>query len=120
MKRKIIESFGDWLSRNLNVKIDNFSEIGNIILANIKMVPDDGTEPVEYPQTTIFQVAKVDDGKYYKLKDIGYEDKNNKDLAAVPHYIKSPNAGRTYTLSKEQFEKVMMFRAPSPQQQMPM
>lgn len=106
MNLKIRESFGDWAKRHIDADTTDFSELGLTVLANVKLTPDNGGEPVEYIQPTQFQVTSNSDGTVYKLKEISNTGKN---------YMSRPYSNKTYTLTKSEYEKLLLF--PSQPQQ---
>lgn len=109
MSNKILkEGFSNWLDKQFNFDAGDMSQQGTITLANIKMTPDGGDEPIEYKTLTQFQVWSNPDNTVFKLKDVNGIDKGS-DRASNPYTTVSSNAGRTFTLTKDQYEKLLMF-----------
>lgn len=109
--RIITESFGDWLKQNLNTDLKDFSEIGDFELANTNFTNSSQNTTTPYKVPTTFKVYSNKDGTVYKLTDAGYPDKSDPEKADFPHSGVSKHAGKTYTLTKDQFEKLAMFRS---------
>jgi len=98
------QDYDSWLKSNLGVDLDDFADIGNIVIANTEFLRKGG-KPVPYAHNAMFKLYKKSDGTY-ALKDLNEPDPNDKEKAAFPHAIApSKYAGKVYYISKDEFEK---------------
>jgi len=112
--------FSNWMQQQFNIDSNDFKGLGDVVLSNIKLTPDDGDgEPVEYKSPSKFKITSNKDGSIVKLTDTNIQDTQNRNKAEFPNTTKSPEAGRTYTMSRKEYEKLLLFPS-QPQQPMGM
>ncbi len=116
MRRNLLEDFGDWLKGNLGVDTEDFADISDVILAGKHtMMPDGDGEPIEYPGGSRFKVSVNQDGTTYKLTDVNSADPTDSEKSDFPHGgHPSPAAGRTFTIDKEQYLKLIQPKSAAP------
>jgi len=101
-------SFGDWMTREFGVEDKDFADIGDIWLANTLLKPDGSDEEIEIKRPTLFTLSRNDDGTVYKLVVQGKPDPSDPRKAAFPHAAESPYHGKEFTLTKDEYEKLIM------------
>lgn len=109
MDDNLLEGFANWMRQQFNIDLKDMSEVGDIVLANVKMTPDNGNKPIEYKNATKFKVWSNEDGTVFKIQDTSYPDENQPNKADFPSVSQSPYAGKIFTLSRDQYEKLNMF-----------
>lgn len=115
MKLNLLEGFGSWINKNMNIGLSDFADMGNTMLTNIKLTPDGSDKEVTYSRPTMFSVKSNADGTIFKLCDISSKSDNVK-RPENPHSPISDAPGATYTLDKDAYEKLLLF----PKTQQPM
>jgi len=121
MRPNLLISFGEWMEgfdsvmrSKFAMKASTFAEIGDQTFMK-PITLKSGDREMKYPGGSTFSVSVNEDGTVYKLVDKNYPDPDNPDMSAHPaHSNPSPNAGREFTITKEEWEKLI---APSPPQQ---
>ncbi len=116
MRHNLLEDFGDWLKNNLGMDTEDFADISDVILAGKHtMKPDGDGEPIEYPGGSRFKVSVNPAGTTYKLTDINEADPTDPEKSDFPHGgHPSQAAGRTFTIDKEQYLKLIQPKSAAP------
>ena len=107
MRVNLLEGFGDWL-KTINVS-PKYGADQHILLANVTLDAEDGSEPIHYPQMTMFKIVKSDpNARWARIMDASTPDPKNRELSDFPHALgPSKHAGRTFLVQGKEFDKLI-------------
>jgi len=103
------QDFDAWLRDNMNFRLKNFAELGDLQLTNTQFKTMDG-DTIPVTGMVRFHVRALDDeGKVYELEDAGESDPNDPKSPEEPYGRSSPHAGKKYKLTDKEYQRLCLF-----------
>ena len=102
-------TFDQWLKQNMNMKIQDFADISDIVMANKSLKPIGDDDPIGLKKLTIYKLTKDPDTGTVRLKIKAKSDPNDPEMAEFPYASASPHDGDEFTLSQDEYEKLLKF-----------